>query len=487
MKSIFIHSTIAAAILTVSCSDSGSRSGTASTTEKPGKYTINSNLHGCASLQIQRFQINASQGEQIKTTDGARILIPAGSFVDASGKAIEGNVTVTYKAIQSIEEIIASGIPMQAFDGKRNGQFISDGMFEIAATSNGSEVKIADGKSLAVFTPSRDPVSDFKYWYFNTSKGAWEETGTRDRLSGESDISGAAQSAGLNPKSGITAFNLRWKIPSKPFFLTASGTEDNEVLSPGKIIPGKYNPKKMTLDLRFNENLYPDLAAYSSVMWQYAGTNELMDPENNKWIFQSTWSHVELTPKKDDPGVFDLAIHTNGTIYRTIVRPVVSGNDAVLADKNYEAELEKMKKLQAENAEKGASETQITQNMYNAFRVNKMGLYNCDRFYSDPEAADYTINFEVDGHELAHNQPIYVLMDGKKNVLQYSAGQPMRINPETIDAIFTVAAQGAIAAAGIERISGLKAKRGGSAKLKMEKVQVKITGLGSLRSAIEAL
>ena len=90
-----------------------------------------------------------------------------GAFVDAGGKAIEGDVELSYKSMNSVAEIVASGIPMSAVYNDKVEQFISDGMFEITASYNNAAVKIAEGKEIKVFTPSRDKISDFKYWFFN--------------------------------------------------------------------------------------------------------------------------------------------------------------------------------------------------------------------------------------------------------------------------------------------------------------------------------
>lgn len=438
-------------------------------------------------LNTQHFTIDAQKGEQIVTPNGAKIIIAPGSFVDAAGNPVQGNVDVSYKAINSIAEIVASGIPMQAMNGNEVGQFISDGMFEIGATSNGSAVQVASGKTLEVFTPARDTKSDFNFWYFDAEKGGWQDLGKRNGAVAEKDIESVAKNMGVNPKTGITAFNLNWhKIQSK-LYSFASANEQEEGISPSKIIPGKYNPKQPTLDITFDKYNYPDLAVYNSIMWQFAGDNPALDPAKNNWIFQSAWTNVNLKPSANQSGLFDLSIQVSGKEFHTVVRPVVAGKDAQKADEAYQAEIEKLQKLQALKASEGASKELIEKNMYNAFSVAQLGTYNCDRFYSDPQAKDYTADFNFDGKKLAEGQTIYVLFDRRKGVIQYSAGQKIKINPHAVDAIFTIAANGVIATVGAEGLSNMREKSGGKISLGLQQIKTKITSLMSLNQALNEI
>src|SRR5690349_8319623 len=90
----------------------------------------------------ESYSINNTKGEQITTANGAQILIAPGTFVSSNGKPVETPVDIEYKSMNSLAEIVASGIPMQANNNGEIGQFISDGMFEINATSSGESVQI---------------------------------------------------------------------------------------------------------------------------------------------------------------------------------------------------------------------------------------------------------------------------------------------------------------------------------------------------------
>jgi hypothetical protein len=488
MKKNFIIVTSAAALFLLCCGRNTSVK-TNHTQVDASKVTFKTKTELLAiSNNQEHFQVNAAKGEQITTANGARILIAPRTFVTSAGAPVEGNVEVSYKAINTFEEIVASGIPMQANNNGEIGQFISDGMFEINASANGEKVQVAEGKNIQVFTKSRDKDSEFKYWFFNKTKGIWEETGTRTELADDKQISSNVKAMGINPNTGLTAGNMRWRNNEGAVRYAFVENGSDQELVPNKMIPGKYDPKKLTLDINFNAGAYPELAAYSSLMWQFAGTNPNMDPARNNWIFQNSWTDVSLEPIADKPGFFDLQLSSGGQRFKTVVRPVVNGKDLDKAQEVYAQELAKIKEMQKQQMEAGASEQQISSNMYNAFNVAQMGVYNCDRFYSDKAAEEYTASFEMEGETLDPNRMVYIIMDGRKNVIQYTASSyKMRLNPEKVDAIFTVAATGAIAAVNNSSLAAMKKKRGGNVHLAFEKVQVKINSLGSLKEAIESI
>ncbi|MBS3914192.1 MAG: hypothetical protein KG003_06810 [Bacteroidetes bacterium] len=453
---------------------------------KSETFSIQKELNSI-SANAEHYSINATTGEQITTTGGARILIAPESFVTKNGEPVSGPIDLSYKEMNSIAEIVASGIPMQANNNGTIGQFVSDGMFEISASSRGEELNVAPGKVLKVFTKSRDKNSTFQYWYFNKSKGIWEETGTRETLANETDIQSEMALMNINSKTGITSANWRWYSGNNHGIQTVAN-ENGTIITPNKMIPGKYDSKKLTLDLEFNLALYPELAGYSSLMWQFAGSDLTEDPARNNWIFQTAWNNVKLEPIAEKPGFFNLSMDAGGKPFHTVVRPVVQGNDYEKAKEEYGKQLVNLEKERTRILNEGASADQITKNLYNAFQVSRMGVFNCDRFYSDVNAKEYTASFELDGKAMDPERMIYIVTDRRTGVIQYTAKYyKMRFNPRMLDAIFVVAANGTIAAVNASGIHSIKEGNGGKVHLVFENVKTKIKDLGSLKEAIDNL
>lgn len=96
------------------------------------------------------------------------------------------------------------------------------------------------------------------------------------------------------------------------------------------------------------------------------------------------------------------------------------------------------------------------------------------------------MDFKVDENILT-NHPYYVLLDKKRGVLQFNSGSTARINPEVIDAVFLVAANGTIAALGGEELTQIRNSKGGSFAMSMQKLKTKIVGLATLNEALNEL
>ncbi len=486
MRTKFFFPAVALAILIGSCAQADK------TGSIGGKFSaplfVQDKVLDALPQNVSHFTVNADAGTQIQAGDGATILVPAGSFADKNGKVVEGNVDLKYKSINTVAEIVASGVPMQVNYEGRSEQFISDGMFEITASQDGEPLEIASGKSISVFTPGRDVESAFKYWYFDKLSGNWAELGDRTRMSSGADIKSEITQMGIDANSGITAYNWTWKKDRGNGIFTFASDPPMQV-APNKTIPGKYDKKKSILDINFDKKRYPELAPYSRVMWQFAGTDAAQDPDRNKWIYESEWWDVQLNPIAGNKNLFRLSFLVNQREFVTTVSPVVSGKDQALAEKELRAELERMQVEKERIKQQGAAVETIEQNMYNAFRVRSMGTYNCDRFYGDPQARTLDLEFMYEAATLDKAKYIYILCENKKNVITYRADcYKFTLNPKLVDAMFIVAANGTLAVAGAEQLGNASESNGKSrTRIVFEKLKQKINSLASLDEAIQKL
>lgn len=472
----FLSFVILANLLLFGCSNSAHKSDKSAEIAIEQKFRQETGLQNCFSLNagLQTFKIDAAKGGSIKTAEGAVILIAPGTFTDKNGNPVEGEVSINYKAMNTPAEIVASGIPMMAEYNGKTGSFVSDGMFDLQARSGNNALQIAQNKSIEVYTPSRDKESDFKYWYFDNKAGNWIDLGDRNKLNSEKDIETQKEKMGL-PNKMVFYDYMNYLHTFK-----LAALYENE---PVQTIPGKYDPNKQILDLKFNKSLYPEFAPFSKILWQFAGTDASTDPAHNSWIYQSAWQNVQLTPKNDGSQTYNLIIKTGGRVFSTIVKPVVTGKDVEKVEQM--AKVLREKKT-CENTE--ASASTIEYNMYNAFSVNRLGTYNCDRFYSDSKAKTFDATYELEGIALPKEKQIYFLTDNKKQVISFNANSyKLKLDPKVVDAVFIVAAQGAIAAISKEGVNDFRKQSGGKINLVFRKVGQKIGTLSDLSQAINGL
>lgn len=475
-KNGFILSLATLALAFAACNRSN-KNGNSNDSETP-TFKTDTDLQGCFSVKngIQSFTISAEKGAEIKTNDGAILLVGPETFVDKNGKPVTGKVSITYKAMNTPAEIVASGIPMTASNKGNIESFVSDGMFDIQASTSEGNVQIAQGKNIEVYTEARDKNSSFQYWYFDNKAGNWIDIGDREGLKSKKDVEASKEKMGLPNAMAFIDY-----IQQPVFSFSALYDEGKP-----QNIPGKFDPKKQIIDIKFNKSLYPEFAPYSKLMWQYAGTDASMDPANNRWIYQSAWQDVKLTPKTDGSKAFDLTIKTGGRTFSTIVKPVVTGEDLKKAEELAKTITEK--NSCDPNKKDGANVATLEANMYNAFAVNRLGTYNCDRFYSDASAEQFEAEYDLDGKILDQSKQVYFLIDEGKNVISYNAkSYKLKLNPKALDAIFIVAAQGVIAAVPKNEVAKMRNQNGGKIKLFFQNVGKKITNLSELSETINGL
>lgn len=127
----------------------------------------------------ERVAVNASSPIDVTMSDGTRVLIPAGTIVDAKGDPVNGEVELRYRGFQEPYEIIASGIPMHVNTPEGVRHMESAGMYEITASVNGQPLALAPGGSITL-EPVDPPGPDegFISWVLNEQTGQWSPGGT---------------------------------------------------------------------------------------------------------------------------------------------------------------------------------------------------------------------------------------------------------------------------------------------------------------------
>lgn len=357
------------------------------------------------------FVFSNSNGLLHKTAKGSVIMVPKDAFVNEDGSLVQGDVTIDFKEIFTESEIILSGIPMNVKQKGVVTPFISDGMFSIVAGCNGKTVKLAEGKSISVSTPSNKADTDFDYWYFNEAAGEWEKTGDRNATLSAEDV--IAEASKVNPE--LAADFKVSDLKSAPARRETQPLAETETAKP--MAPEKHSDKDFVFNIAADYSEYPELSGYKHVLWKPVA--DLSEKEQRKLgqDMQTSGANVALNCLNEDDQLYEISYGNK----RINARPVYIGSDkekAVEKYKNrmkaYSAEMRKIAEAAA-NAQKSQEQYQKT---YSMFQVTQMGIYNCDRFYSYKGNKN---NYKFKAGDKSADQYVFAVLSGNQGVIALSA------------------------------------------------------------------
>ncbi len=135
--------------------------------------------------------LDASTGGSLLSADGAKLTLPAGSLVDAAGKAVGGAIQVSLTPIDVTDSAKVTGFP-GAFAGitssGSSSPIVSFGTTEFALSQGDTRLQVAPGKSATIELPiyaalnldgSSVKVGDAKpLWSLDERSGVWVQEGS---------------------------------------------------------------------------------------------------------------------------------------------------------------------------------------------------------------------------------------------------------------------------------------------------------------------
>lgn len=320
---------------------------------------------------IKSFSFQNKNGMVNETERGSVIIVPADAFVSEDGSLITGKVDLQFVEILTTAEILLSGIPMNVKKDKTDEvvPFISDGMFTIHAQCEGKDVKLAEGKEISVGTVSAKTEKDFDYWYFNEKSGSWENEGNRDKTLPKEEIVALAEA--VNPQ----------EAESLQTTLAPSRSENIKTAKTAPLAPEIAKETDFVFNVRADYEQYPELALYKNVLWKPIADFSAKQSKDLELQMQKTGANVSLNCIDENSQIYEITYGDK----KVQARPVFIGSDKAKAIEKYKSRLNQY------NAEKKQSENALNANQiainarnatYNLFTVAKMGIYNCDRYYS---------------------------------------------------------------------------------------------------------
>ena len=228
---------------------------------------------GSVSKSFDQFELNPNEPKVLRLKNGSSIVVPANAFVDKNGNPVTGTVSLKYREFHNAADILTSGIPMNTTDETGKVQHLeSGGMFELNASSNGQEIKIADNKKIRVALASF-VEGDFDFYYL-------EEQPQQENATASFITEARANRA--------PAKQYSWK---KLFSPSDSIKKAEDGLKKGSV---KY------FKLNFDTKKYPETASLDTIKWVYAGNKIGEDPTApvNKLEQKGLWTNLTLSQPK---------------------------------------------------------------------------------------------------------------------------------------------------------------------------------------------
>lgn len=326
----------------------------------------------------KRFSFPNRTAQDIKLPSGTQIRIPAGCFVDKSGKAVKGDVALVFEEFLTAGSIISSQINMTYDSAGHVSNFESAGMFRINAFKDDEQLFIAKDKAIDVSLATPDTDSGFNSYYSTRNGDDWSYLGKSSATKNESKAE-SLQAAQEQLKNAVK--------PQKPLEYSANG---------------KY------FDLNLSRAYTSDLKSLLGIVWEYSGNNKKNDPAQNKAAYNRNWDFVSILPNGDKRGDYEIVLQNKDTTVKTTARPVFRG--AVLDAQNEEFTQElgefnrRMEQVYQEKKQAIAEASFLR-----TLSIKNLGLYNYDRQYHQPDMIPVLASFNFGADSLKH-YPINVYL-----------------------------------------------------------------------------
>lgn len=343
-------------------------------------------------VKFENYTVQPNSDVEIATPSGSKLIISSASLIDSAGKPIDEPVELSYREFMNQADIMASGIPMMFTDpvAEIKKPFQSAGMFELLAkTKSGKPVMINQEKPVKVELASNVSDQGYSNFYLNTSTGEWVYSGEEIKEENRLKIDLNKQLKKLKDISGFLG---------KDFFVLEAASLLDQYFNDNyqKIAPYRSDNKKKLPDGLLKYGMKSkEIYSYNLVK-----LNRLEIPaglviwENTKHIEFPEWTKNKQAQFKEISGNnYEVSISDGkkkATVFKTEVKAIMSIKsmfkyEPEIWTKNYEENMEEIKKQE---------EALATMNdVYRTLEVNAFGIYNCDRFYKNPESITVKANF----------------------------------------------------------------------------------------------
>ncbi len=343
-------------------------------------------------VSFVEMSFNASDGYEFHASNGTHLSIPPMAFVTKHGKLVNGEINVKFREFHDAKSILLSGIPMQ-LNENRDEYMQSAGMMELRAFKGREELIIQNGKYINVSLAAENKVDkNFKLYKLNNNE-QWLETGSFKTDSNQYKIDGLAS------------------IPSLPVYpKNPNPGEDDFVFT-------------LSMDMKNS----PYLKAFKGVKWVMKKQDDGKLPLKQ---LRTGWDNIKVKKIDDEKNIFQITFSRQVSDFRTNSSrkekfclnavPALKGKKLENAMATYESDLEEYETLLALK-EMEEERLSLENDMVNSFRIESLGIWNCDRLNNTNYFAKGTYEFDFEDSFLpfVNKLSLYVVLNDQNGVLMY--------------------------------------------------------------------
>lgn len=394
-------------------------------------------------LPYSTYRISARQGGVIHYPSGSTITIPANAFANPNGGTLNDSVEIRYREFHNPLEIFLSGIPMGYDSAGLHRTLESAGMIEIRAYDQRQELSLRKQSSIDIKMATANTEERFNLYELDTVNHNWIYKGKDKIVSPEEQK--PQQKNNLNSQQVKTSAT------------TANPAEE--------IKPELSNPDKYTFNIDYNNQDFPELAAYKNVLF------EVTDNSFKPSYYKINWSKISLVGS-NEPGTYIIKLKKADTTISVMAKPVFEKDDydqalakfeqmhKVAEAKHQQQEKERQETINKVNGELAkynngglfvGARTMAGLTGYRMFTITSLGYHNCD--YPLPPIMQYAFNFYKIAEEKQNIGPsgdpqyntIFLVEKGKNTVFRFNKGEPVRCNPGARNLMWTITEKNQIA------------------------------------------
>lgn len=364
------------------------------------------------------FAINAEEGGSHCFANGSTVSIPPDAFIDAEGRKVSGKVYFKYREFHDAASIFLSGIPMEYEKSEVKQIFQTAGMFDIKAHQKGKDIFVDPTKNITVKLASYETGNDYNFWWLDEQNKSWEYLDRKDPE--------------VNPKKEFLKKIIEKLRPSMKFPLDDAyfALNYNSVLDVyynddwQKIYNNKSNK---TVNKKTKEYGMMWTSIYSGEWINFKGNEhkaslmvwkKISEAQFPKWVFsEKVYNHCSFVKISNQQYRMNVE-NENGRKFSAIVEVVMPLKSLFAFSpeywkKNYD---EAMQKVYEEE-----KKIKLEADVYRTFMVNKLGIYNYDKFLKEENKVLVNAVFNCDKSNqcVANAEMIFCIPEDNKSLIKY--------------------------------------------------------------------
>jgi len=347
-----------------------------------------------ADIQFKKIAVNADSNVVIESPTGTKIKIKPQTFISKNGTPVKGKVDFKFREFHNAYDILRSGIPMST-DQNRNNFLESAGMIELRAYQNNEELSIDPQKNIEIQLASFKHSDGYDLFYLENN------TDWKTKVSFKMGINDSKQEK-LKKLSNVPPKPYEYDSTKEIVFDLSSNLSDAPYLKPFKDMQWRIDPKDAT----------PTIINAMRVNWDEVSIKEL---NHTKMLYELTFKkeieEPSLSGNEDKKFTKSIVVKAAPLLHeqnkrqnrKALAVQMKAYNDIV-------AKIEDEKMRVSKEAD-----------LVNTFKINKMGIWNIDKFQKKEELIFTKVSFDFEKEidpEINHVK-IFVIFEDDNSVIQY--------------------------------------------------------------------